>query len=129
MRYFQNNKSGMRRRTCMEQNHIPHLTRMKSLPTKMGDLKMARFILDFMINSEGKERDLLIEKVMDVIERDKLLSQGVTSIRCLDETNNNQFWSHDSFFTENVGQVTTSPMMNVLSKEQLENDREILSKY
>ena len=90
---------------------------------------MARFILDFMINSEGKERDLLIEKVLDVIERDQLLSQGVTSIRCLDETNNNQFWSHDSFFTENVGQVTTSPMMNVLSKEQLENDREILSKY
>ena len=90
---------------------------------------MARFILDFMINSEGKERDLLIEKVMDVIERDQLLSQGVTSIRCLDETNNNQFWSHDSFFTENVGQVTTSPMMNVLSKEQLETDREVLSKY
>jgi hypothetical protein len=90
---------------------------------------MARFILDFMINSEGKERDLLIEKVLDVIERDQLLSQGVTSIRCLDETNNNQFWSHDSFFTENVGQVTTSPMMNVLSKEQLENDRENLSKY
>ena len=90
---------------------------------------MARFILDFMINSEGKERDLLIEKVLDVIERDQLLSQGVTSIRCLDETNNNQFWSHDSFFTENVGQVTTSPMMNVLSKEQLETDREVLSKY
>ena len=66
---------------------------------------------------------------MDVIERDQLLSQGVTSIRCLDETNNNQFWSHDSFFTENVGQVTTSPMMNVLSKEQLETDREVLSKY
>jgi|TARA_R110002073_G_scaffold248085_2_gene411070 hypothetical protein len=90
---------------------------------------MARFILDFMINSEGKERDLLVEKVLDVIERDQLLSQGVTSIRCLDETNNNQFWSHDSFFTENVGQVTTSPMMNVLSKEQLETDREVLSKY
>ena len=95
----------------------------------MGNLKMARFILDFMINSEGKQRDLLVEKVLDVIERDQLLSQGVTSIRCLDETNNNQFWSHDSFFTENVGQVTTSPMMNVLSKEQLANDREILSKY
>ena len=90
---------------------------------------MARFILDFMINSEGKQRDLLVEKVLDVIERDQLLSQGVTSIRCLDETNNNQFWSHDSFFTENVGQVTTSPMMNVLSKEQLETDREVLSKY
>tara|TARA_R110000850_G_scaffold118289_1_gene235278 strand:- start:84 stop:371 length:288 start_codon:yes stop_codon:yes gene_type:complete len=95
----------------------------------MGNLKMARFILDFMINSEGKQRDLLVEKVLDVIERDQLLSQGVTSIRCLDETNNNQFWSHDSFFTENVGQVTTSPMMNVLSKEQLETDREVLSKY
>ena len=88
---------------------------------------MARFILDFMIDDERS--DSLISSVLDVIERDKLLSQGITSIRCIDETNDNQFWSHDSFFTENVGQVTTSPMMNVLSKKQLENDRDILSNY
>jgi hypothetical protein len=88
---------------------------------------MARFILDFMIDDEGS--DSLISSVLDVIDRDKLLSQGITSIRCIDETNDNQFWSHDSFFTENVGQVTTSPMMNVLSKKQLENDRDILSNY
>lgn len=111
----------MRRRTCMEQNHIPHLTRIKSLPTKMGDLKMARFILDVMTDD--------IRKVIDVIERDDFLLGNVTSIRCIDETNENQFYDHDTFFTENVGQVTTSPMMNVLSKKQLETDREILSKY
>jgi hypothetical protein len=49
----------------MEQNHIPHLTRIKSLPTKMGDLKMARFILDVMTDD--------IRQVLDVIERDNFL--------------------------------------------------------
>ena len=102
----------MRRRTCMEQNHIPHLTRIKSLPTKMGDLKMARFILDVMTDD--------IRQVLDVIERDNFLSDNVTSIRCIDETDDNQFYSWDE---------TTSPIMNVLSKKQLEKDREILSKY
>lgn len=111
----------MRRRTRMEQNHIPHLTRIKSLPTKMGDLKMARFILDVMTDD--------ISQVLDVIERDDFLSNKVTSIRCIDETDDNQFYCHDSFFEENVGQVSTSPMMNVLSKKQLETDREVLSKY
>ena len=90
---------------------------------------MARFILDFMINKKEEERDTLISSILEVIERDELLSKGVTSIRCIDETNDNQFWSHDSFFTENVGQVTTSPLMNVLSEKQLKTDREILSKY
>ena len=102
----------MRRRTCMEQNQIPHLTRIKSLPTKMGDLKMARFILDVMTDD--------IRQVLDVIERDNFLSDTVTSIRCIDETNDNQFYSWDK---------DTSPMMNVLSKKQLETDRDILSKY
>lgn len=32
----------MRRRTRMERNHIPHLTRIKSLPTNMGDLNYER---------------------------------------------------------------------------------------
>ena len=105
----------MRRRTCMEQNQIPHLTRIKSLPTKMGDLKMARFILDVMTDD--------ISQVLDLIERDDFLSKQVTSIRCIDETNDNQFygWDRDN--------GDTSPMMNVLSKKQLETDREILSKY
>lgn len=102
----------MCRRTRMERNHIPHLTRIKSLPTNMGDLKMARFILDVMTDD--------IRKVLDVIERDDFLSNQVTSIRCIDETNENQFYSWDE---------STSPMMNVLSKKQLENDREVLSKY
>lgn len=82
---------------------------------------MARFILDVMTE------DWI--RVLDVIERDKFLSSEVTSIRCIDETNDSQFYSHDSYFTEGVGQVTTSPLMNVLSKKQLENDREFLSKY
>ena len=73
---------------------------------------MARFILDVMTDD--------ISKVLDVIERDNFLSDNVTSIRCIDETNDNQFYSWDENF---------SPMMNVLSEKQLENDREILSKY
>jgi len=102
----------MRRRTSMEQNHIPHLIRIKSFPTNMGDLNMARFVLDVMTDD--------IRKVLNVIERDDFLLGNVTSIRCIDETNDNQFYSWDD---------GTSPMMNVLSKKQLETDREILSKY
>jgi hypothetical protein len=73
---------------------------------------MARFILDVMTDD--------VMKVLDVIERDNFLSTEVTSIRCIDETNDNQFYSWDENF---------SPMMNVLSKKQLETDREILLKY
>ena len=73
---------------------------------------MARFILDVMTED--------ITKVLNVIERDNFLSDEVTSIRCIDETNDNQFYSWDE---------DTSPMMNVLSKKQLKTDRDILSKY
>ena len=73
---------------------------------------MARFILDVMTED--------ITKVLNVIERDHFLSDEVTSIRCIDETNDNQFYSWDE---------DTSPMMNVLSKKQLKTDRDILSKY
>ena len=73
---------------------------------------MARFILDVMT------KDII--KVLDVIERDNFLSDNVTSIRCIDETNDAQFYSWDD---------GTSPIMNALSKKQLVNDREILSKY
>ena len=82
---------------------------------------MARFILDVSTDD--------IARVLEVIERDEFLSQGLTSIRCIDETSDNQFWSHDSFFTENVGEVTTSPMMNQLSQKQLDNDKHSLSQY
>ena len=51
---------------------------------------------------------------------DNFLSDKVTSIRCIDETNNNQFYSWDK---------DTSPMMNVLTKKQLKTDRDILSKH
>ena len=82
---------------------------------------MARFILDVQTKD--------ISKVLDVIERDNFLSDNVTSIRCIDETNDSQFFDHDTYFDEDIGQVTTSPMMNVISKKQLENDKKILSKY
>jgi len=72
---------------------------------------MARFILDVMTED--------ITKVLNVIERDNFLTDEVTSIRCIDETNDNQFYSWDE---------DTSPMMNVLSKKQLKTDRDILSK-
>tara|TARA_R110002050_G_scaffold290400_1_gene444073 strand:- start:389 stop:610 length:222 start_codon:yes stop_codon:yes gene_type:complete len=73
---------------------------------------MARFILDVMTED--------ITKVLNVIERDNFLSDKVTSIRCIDETNENQFYCWDK---------DTSPMMNALSKKQLKTDKDILSKY
>ena len=90
---------------------------------------MARFILDFMINDsqEGNGQEL-IEKVLDVIERDGLLAEGVTSIRCIDTTNNNQFYSHDRYYVDDK-LVVTSPMMNKLSKKQIEEHNRILSTY
>tara|TARA_R110000751_G_scaffold193057_1_gene298600 strand:- start:26 stop:298 length:273 start_codon:yes stop_codon:yes gene_type:complete len=90
---------------------------------------MARFILDFMVNVKGEDRDTIITSVLNILERDELLSQGVTSIRCIDETNDNQFYSHDNFISEDGHKIATNPMMNVLSEKQLENDREILLKY
>jgi hypothetical protein len=76
---------------------------------------MARFILDVAnLDSKG------IAEVLDVIERDPFLAKGVTSIRCIDETNDNQFYSWDT---------GTTPMMNVLSEKQIEEDKKILSKY
>lgn len=73
---------------------------------------MARFILDVQTDD--------IRKVLDVIERDDFLCGNITSIRCIDETNDNQFYSWDE---------DTSPMMNVLTKKQLKTDRDILSKH
>ena len=73
---------------------------------------MARFILDVMTDD--------VIKVLNVIERDNILSNEVTSIRCIDETNDNQFYSWDK---------GTSPMMNILSEKQLKTDKYILSKY
>ena len=90
---------------------------------------MARFILDFMVNVKGEDRDTIITSVLNILERDELLSQGVTSIRCIDETNDNQFYCHDNFISEDGHKIATTPMMNVLSEKQLANDREILSKY
>ncbi len=72
---------------------------------------MARFILDVATKD--------IKKVINVIERDDFLLGNVTSIRCIDKTNENQFYCWDE---------NTSPIMNVISKKQLENDKKILSK-
>ena len=76
---------------------------------------MARFILDVAnLDSKG------IANVLDLIERDSFLLKHVTSIRCIDETNENQFYCWD---------IGTTPMMNVLSEKQIEEDKKILSKY
>ena len=82
---------------------------------------MARFILDVMTED--------ISKVLEVIERDKFLLSKVTSIRCIDKTCNNQFYSWDSYKDKQGNQVTHTPMMNVLNEEQLKEDRKVLSKY
>jgi hypothetical protein len=76
---------------------------------------MARFILD-VANLDAKG----IAEVLDVIERDPFLAKGVTSIRCIDETNDNQFYCWDT---------GTTPMMNALSEKQIEEDKKVLSKY
>lgn len=89
---------------------------------------MARFILDVMLNDD-KDLGEKISEVLDVIERDELLRKSVTSIRTIDETNDNQFFSHDFFFKENVGYIKTSPMMNKLSERQIKRDTEILLTY
>jgi hypothetical protein len=89
---------------------------------------MARFILDVMLN-EGQERSSDIVKILEVIERDQLLSNTVTSIRLIDETNDNQFYSHDSFKNDKGEEVVYSPMMNVISEKQIAEDKLILSTY
>ena len=68
----------------------------------------------FIINKINAKVDFTYPNVT------KRYIDNVTSIRCIDETNENQFWSWDE---------DTSPMMNALSKKQLENDKDILSKH
>ena len=73
---------------------------------------MARFILDVCTDD--------IQAVLDILDQVKVLSKNVSSIRCIDESLNNQFYSHDKY---------TSPLMNRISEQQLKNDLEILKKY
>lgn len=73
---------------------------------------MARFILDVWTED--------IQKVLDIIDKVKILEENVTSIRCIDESLDNQFYSHGT---------DTSPLMNRISEQQLKNDLEILKKY
>lgn len=73
---------------------------------------MARFILDVWTDD--------IQAVLDILDKVKILEENVSSIRCIDESLDNQFYSHDT---------DTDPTMNVISKKQLENDLEILKKY
>lgn len=64
---------------------------------------MARFILD--VNTEN------IQEVMGIIERDIYLADKVASIRCIDETTENQFYDEGENGT------------NQLSEKQIENDK------
>ena len=83
---------------------------------------MARFILDVgNLDTEG------INEVLNVIERDPFLVKMLTSIRCIDETNRNQFYSWSAPTKQHS--TGTTPMMNVLSEEQINEDKRILSKY
>jgi len=90
---------------------------------------MARFILDVSFADAPTKEN--IKEVLQLIERDDFLAGNVASIRCIDETYENQFWSHDCFNSPNAPyeEVIISPMMNVLSEKQIENDRKILSKH
>ena len=80
---------------------------------------MARFILDVMTED--------IERVLDVIDRDKFLSSGVTTIVCIDETNDNQFYHHDTFMRGGK-RVVHTPMMNQISDKQIKEFNEFLNK-
>ena len=83
---------------------------------------MARFILDVgNLDAEG------ISEVLDMIEKDPFLAKRVCSIRCIDETNRNQFYSWNKPTKQHP--TGTTPMMNVLSEEQINEDKRILSKY
>jgi hypothetical protein len=73
---------------------------------------MARFILDVWTDD--------IQAVLDILDKVKILEENVSSIRCIDESLDNQFYSHDT---------DTSPLMNRISEQQLKNDLEILKKY
>jgi hypothetical protein len=52
-----------------------------------------RFILDVM-SENGKEDDIL-NRVLTVLDRDEFLSSTVSSIRCVDTTNDNQFYGEE----------------------------------
>ena len=85
------------------------------LNQKKRGINMARFILDIgNLDKKG------IAEALEVVERDPFLLKHVTSIRCIDETNENQFFTWGKF---------TTPMMNVLSDKQIEKDKMVLSKY
>ena len=73
---------------------------------------MARFILDVWTDD--------IQSVLNILEENDFLGKTVSSIRCIDESLENQFYSHD---------VETTPLMNAISEKQLKNDLEILKKY
>ena len=79
---------------------------------------MARFILD--IANLSKEE---IEKfTKDLIENNKMVSSGVSTLYCIDETNNAQ---HHHFEGADSNQ---SPMMNLITKKQIKNHKKILRK-
>ena len=69
---------------------------------------MARFILD-VANCDKND----IEKVFEILDRDKFLSLKIATIKCIDETNDNQFYTE---YENNT---------NELSEEQINNFKKI----
>ena len=73
---------------------------------------MARFILDVWTDD--------IQAVLNILDENDFLQGNVSSIRCIDESLENQFYYQDE---------GTSPLMNAISEKQLKNDLEILKNY
>lgn len=69
---------------------------------------MARFILDVANCDRGD-----IEKIFEVLDRDEFLSRKNATIKCIDETNDNQFYTEYETNT------------NELSEKQIENFKKI----
>jgi len=73
---------------------------------------MARFILDVMINSDENVQEIICKVLKEVIEDCEVVASTVSTITVIDETNTAQFYSRDGKFT---------PLMNKLTKQQIEN--------
>lgn len=74
---------------------------------------MARFILDVDTND--------IKQVLDILNRDEFLSDNVSSISCIDKTNDNQFYCNDASNGHTY-------LMNQLSDIQINTFKEQLIK-
>lgn len=78
---------------------------------------MARFILDV-----GNLTPHQIEKLQQEIFDTNIVSKSIATMNCIDESNNNQFYSMDEEDIE-------SGYTNSLSIEQIENFNKVCNQY